>query len=84
MDIKEWTELAYNGTSGDMVFDILRDWKIERDTLKAENERLREALEEINRKAGECTGYWHLRAFLRFADEIEVIAKQALSHEEER
>ena len=27
MDIEEWKAIAERGTSGDMVFDILRDWQ---------------------------------------------------------
>lgn len=33
MTYDEWVERAGKGTSGDMVWDILRDWKKERELL---------------------------------------------------
>jgi len=33
VSLEEWFERARRGTSGDMVFDILSDWKLDRDEL---------------------------------------------------
>lgn len=34
MDIDEWRKIAERGTSGDMVYDILRDWQEEVEQLQ--------------------------------------------------
>jgi len=35
-ELKEWYEAAARHTSGDMVYDILKDWKEEREKFTAE------------------------------------------------
>ena len=47
----EWFEFAQKkGTSGDMVFDILKDWKTEKENIKQETGQLWRNW--INRKTG--------------------------------
>jgi hypothetical protein len=34
--LQQWYDRCDKGTSGDMVYDILRDWKEEKEKLEAE------------------------------------------------
>lgn len=43
-ELQEWYEAAYRGTRGDMVFDILKDWK-------ADRVKFMEAIEDIRQVA---------------------------------
>ena len=54
MNIKEWYERAERGTSGDMVFDILRDWKKEREQLAAKPEMLCQVCQQPMTQVFKC------------------------------
>jgi hypothetical protein len=53
MTLEEWYKQAERGTSGDMVYDILRDWKNDRDQLAQEMEMLLNELEALREEAEE-------------------------------
>ena len=46
-ELKEWYKEAQRGTRGDMVFDILKDWKKERARAESDIARLKAALVSI-------------------------------------
>jgi len=55
MKIEEWRERAQRGTSGDMVWDILRDWSSDLCRLEIAIDRLKAALDKCNPQAcGDC------------------------------
>lgn len=63
MNIKEWEERAYRGTSGDMVHDILTDWKNRETELLSrleEGERAIKAIKDIHSMTciGEGASCW--------------------------
>ena len=62
MNIEEWYKLAERGTSGDMVYDILRDWKEEVEELNHKMEIYKQYLadtsEDMECLEG-CDSYGH-------------------------
>lgn len=48
MNIEEWYKLAERGTSGDMVYDILRDWKKEVEELNHKMEIYKQYLSDTS------------------------------------
>lgn len=49
-----WYKRAERGTSGDMVYDILRDWKADRAAQQELLERAKKIVEKV--AAGDCCG----------------------------
>jgi hypothetical protein len=50
MTLEQWRERAAQGTSGEMVHDILRDWQIERDRLKAALKAVKDTISDLARE----------------------------------
>lgn len=57
-ELEEWYKAAKRNTSGDMVYDILKDWKEERATLKAEIERLKNVLRASEARHASDSELW--------------------------
>jgi hemerythrin len=75
MTRQEWYDRAMqHGTSGDMVFDILADWKKEQDTLQQRIDKLTKALKSIVNYGEDCrdNGSHYSK------DDIDSIARKAL------
>ncbi len=70
-----WFTKALGGTSGDMVFDILRDWKRDISTLEAKIEKLTDGIKEILYHVGDSETTRH---------QIEKEIEDLLEKEEKR